>query len=113
MKKFDVFVYLRSVLRRAWMRSPERGIALQNAYVCKLKNEQGREVKMYRCANCLGLFPAKEVDVDHIENLGSIKSFHDVGVFCERLFVTSDKLQVLCKPCHKEKTFAERRKSKR
>lgn len=62
----------------------------------------------YQCAVCGGWFPAKEVSVDHVEPVGSLKSFSDLAGFAERLFVSVDKLQVLCHTDHLAKTKEER-----
>lgn len=50
----------------------------------------------------------KEVSVDHIEPIGTLKAFSDLPGFVERLFVGVDKLQVLCDTDHKAKTKEER-----
>ena len=57
----------------------------------------------YQCSQCKKLFKGTEVQVDHIEPCGSLKSFDDLAGFAERLFVETDGLQVLCSKCHKEK----------
>ena len=58
----------------------------------------------YQCADCKDWFLRKEVDIDHIVPCGTLKSFKDLSLFCERLFVEKEGLQVLCKVCHKKKT---------
>lgn len=101
--------YLRSVLRNAWLRDPDRGKALKNAYAMNGVNpETGRMVKLYTCARCGGVFPAKEVAVDHITPVGSLTSLDDLSEFAKKLFCDAERLQVLCKTCHNEKTRAER-----
>jgi len=90
------------------MRSPERGIALQRAFVEKRPNEKGRLVKMYMCATCGNVLPAKDVQIDHIKNVGTLKDFDDLPDFVRNLFCDASELQVLCKECHKEKTKKER-----
>jgi 5-methylcytosine-specific restriction endonuclease McrA len=65
--------------------------------------------KHYKCAKCLGAFPSKDVQVDHIEpiidpNIG----FVDWNSVIEAMFCEKDNLQCLCKPCHKIKTDAEK-----
>lgn len=46
--------------------------------------------------------------MDHIEPVGTLKSFDDLPGFVERMFVGVDKLQVLCSTCHQIKTNKER-----
>lgn len=48
------------------------------------------------------------MEVDHIIPAGSLKSYEDLPGFVERMFVGEDKLQVVCKSCHKAKTNDER-----
>lgn len=59
------------------------------------------------CNACKLDFPQKEVEVDHIKEIGREKSWDE---FIEGLFCEQDNLQVLCKPCHKEKTLKEKNK---
>ena len=59
----------------------------------------------YQCAACEQWFMQKQVEVDHLVEAGSLKSYEDLPGFVERLFTSPDKLQVLCKDCHKGKTY--------
>jgi hypothetical protein len=38
--------------------------------------------------------------VDHIVDVGSLKSFEDLGEWTKRLFCETDGLRVLCTACH-------------
>jgi 5-methylcytosine-specific restriction endonuclease McrA len=82
-----------SALRLCWLRSPTRYLAIKSARV-----KRGR----YRCNHCNKLFALKQVQVDHIVEIGS---FADWNSYIEKLFCSIDNLQVLCKPCHKKKTL--------
>lgn len=62
----------------------------------------------YQCAICGGWFPDKEVTVDHIEPVGTLKSFADLPEFVEKLFCPVEGLQVLCDVDHQAKTNKER-----
>lgn len=57
----------------------------------------------YECQLCRGWFSAKEIEVDHIEKCGSLKSLDDVRGFVERLFCETDKLRVTCKECNQSR----------
>lgn len=69
---------------------------------------KGRVRFQYRCALCSKYHPLKNVEVDHKVPAGSLKNMDDLPGFVERLFCPADKLQVVCKPCHKKKTAKER-----
>lgn len=83
-----------SALRLLWLRSSTRYEAIRNA-----RTKRGK----YRCNDCKKLFRLKEVQVDHIVEIGS---FVDWNSYIEKLFCSIDNLQVLCKKCHKNKTAA-------
>jgi len=68
----------------------------------------------YKCAACKKHFVAADVQVDHIEPVvDPKKGFISWDVFIERMFVEIEKLQVLCKPCHKIKTDEEKLQRKK
>lgn len=58
----------------------------------------------YQCSVCKKWWLAKDVEVDHISPLGSLKCSNDLPLFVERLFCETDNLQLLCKGCHNNKT---------
>lgn len=62
----------------------------------------------YRCAKCGGDFPRKEVEIDHIVECGSLRSFDDLPGFVQRLFVEKEGFAILCKEnCHHRKTHGK------
>ena len=64
----------------------------------------GRSAKYY-CDGCGGLFLS--VQVDHIVEAGSLKTYADLPGFCERLFAESpEAYQCLCENCHLTKTHS-------
>jgi hypothetical protein len=98
---------IRSALRNLSRWWKPFAIALKNAshtsYVGKAKRV------MYLCASCNKLHGRKNVEVNHMIPLGSLKTYQDLPGFCERLFVEDiSKLEVLCKECHKEETAKQR-----
>ena len=54
----------------------------------------------YCCAICGEWFTAKEIEVDHLDPVGSLRSFDDIPGFCERLFCEVDRLRVTCVECN-------------
>jgi len=103
--------FIISVLRTGARRWPPKYECLQDACTGQKINEKsGRLAKHYTCAGCLQEFTSKDVEVDHISPVVSVgDGFIDYNTFIERLFCKKENLQVLCKPCHKKKTLAERK----
>lgn len=103
--------FIRSGLRAKWSRWPPKYATLAKAKR-DYKGPNPRQKYEFKCAKCKRYHPQKEVSVDHIEPAGTLRSFADLALFCEKLFVGTDKLQVLCDKCHKAKTLKERADSK-
>jgi 5-methylcytosine-specific restriction endonuclease McrA len=103
-RTFNVKSYAIAVLRRASYRTPARGEVLRTARVA-----YGR----YRCAKCTDVFGRKEVQVDHILPVVQTSGWDGFDGFISRLFCDPSGLQVLCKPCHKDKSQAENKTRKR
>ena len=100
------FGMLRSVLRRGfryWKPIQRTKLAARIVY----NGENKRRKWSYICAKCGGEFDAKGVQVDHIKPVGSLRSLEDLPQFVANL-TQEDGYQVLCKPCHKDKTNEER-----
>lgn len=101
--KFNQFV--RSQLRAGWNKWPPKYEVLNLA---KRIVTGKRHKYEYQCNSCKNWFKGTEVEVDHIESAGSSKDWNS---FIKRLYVGVKKLQVLCKPCHNDKTLEERTKN--
>jgi 5-methylcytosine-specific restriction endonuclease McrA len=106
--RFNSFV--KSALRAASRRWPPKYECLSDAYTgSQINSKSGRMAKHYQCNKCLGAFPAKDVQVDHISPLIDpsigFTNWDDVvnNLFCEK-----SNLQVLCVDCHKIKTGLEK-----
>jgi 5-methylcytosine-specific restriction endonuclease McrA len=96
------FSWLRSSLRRTYMRGwkPANEVAKDNRRAIT----KGRLKWEYQCKSCKDWFLRKDVQVDHIIECGTLKTFEDLSLFSERLFVEKDGLQILCTECHNRKT---------
>ncbi len=110
--RFNSFV--KGALRAASSRWPPKFEALNNAYVGKkINSKSGREAKHFKCNCCWQDFPASEVQVDHIQAvIDPFKGFISWDEVVKRMFCETEGFQILCKPCHKAKTAAERQQSK-
>lgn len=106
--------FIKSALRSASQRYPPKYEALNNAFVGKQVNKKtGRIGKHYQCNACKGIFPASEVQVDHIDPVidpsVGFTSWDEVIV---RMFCDVEGFQILCLDCHKNKTTAEKQQAK-
>jgi len=100
------FAFLRSALRSAWGRYPPKFEALKRVER-PYKGTDKRRKKEWQCAECKEWHMQKQVTVDHIVPAGTLRCHADLPTFVEKLFVSVDDLQVLCKPCHQIKTQLE------
>ena len=98
-KPLNLKSWLVGRIRRISLHWPERNEALKAARV-----ERG----LYQCAMCKQLFPSNKVHVDHIIPVVKVADgFTNWDDYINGLFVTRDKLQVLCESDHKLKTEIE------
>ena len=95
----DKIKWAMNVLRRA-------SYKLGESYAAKVRARVQRG--KYECADCGNLFGPKEIDMDHIKPVVDPKEgFTDLNSWVDRLLPGVDGYQVLCKPCHKQKTKEE------
>jgi hypothetical protein len=66
------------------------------------KNGKDKLVYHYQCNTCKAWFRDFEVEVDHIEEIGSFNG--DFDEYIRRMYCGQDNLQVLCVPCHRLKS---------
>lgn len=98
------FSKIRSGLRKAFMWWKPMQLALDKASRPSQSSNK-RVKKEYQCAKCKKWFQRKEVEIDHIIECGSLKSYDDIIPFIQRLTIEDvEGFQVLCKPCHRTKT---------
>jgi 5-methylcytosine-specific restriction endonuclease McrA len=90
-----------SRIRREWHWSKQKKDALKAA-----ECDEG-----YTCALCDGLFPKKQVQVDHINPVVDPDvGFQGFDVYLERMFCPAENLRILCKECHVEVTRGSARR---
>jgi len=73
----------------------------------KYTGNNKRQKWEYQCKKCKKWFMEKEIQVDHIIPVGTLKCSDDIVSFLERL-TTEDGYQVLCNQCHNKKTKSEK-----
>ena len=104
---------IRSALRKSFQYWKPMQKALENASR-KYTGPNKLQKKEYQCAHCKEWFKRTEVQIDHIVECGSLRSFEDIEGFLTRLTPEDpEAFDVLCKPCHLVKSKIERDKKKR
>lgn len=99
---------LRSSIRQAWMRAPNKLAALLLAMEPDL-DPNTRTKWLYRCAIYDKLYKLADVEVDHIEGEHSFKCAEDFQNYWDKVLMAPvSSLQVLSKEAHAIKTYAER-----
>lgn len=116
--------YLRSALRRAWLRNPAKLEKIRRGKI-KIPNPNPKsatrfpEVYGARCECCLGIFPlsmgkkeAKNKDyivVDHKHPAGEFKEPKDFQkFFTGLLLITPDDLRLLCTTCNADFLYVQK-----
>jgi len=99
--------FIRSALRqksRWWKPIQECKKKAKRVY----KGSNKRQKFEYKCNVCKDYFSEKEIQVDHIKPVGTLKSSKDLELFIENLFCEINNLQTICTTCHNEKTQNEK-----
>jgi len=112
MTESQYFSKIRSILRSGFRYWKPMQMALDNASRPS-QNVNKRIKKEYQCAKCNKWFKRADVEIDHIEEAGSLNKYDDIVPFIQKL--TKEEVtayQILCKPHHKEKTDLYRKSKK-
>lgn len=72
------------------------------------KGEDKRQKWEYQCNICKGWYKYEQIQVDHIEPCGELRTYDDLPAFVEKLFVEVNGLQCACNNCHSLKTKDEK-----
>lgn len=112
MTESQYFSKIRSILRSGFRYWKPMQLALEKASRPSQSSNK-RIKKEYQCANCKKWFKRADVEIDHIEECGSLQKYEDIVPFIQRLTKEDvNAYQILCKPHHKEKTQLEKTKKK-
>ena len=107
--------FITSALRVASRRWPPKFAALKKALVGRKTNDKtGKLAQHYRCVTCNKDFVGADVQVDHIHPVvDPVQGFVSWDTYIDRMFCELHYLQVLCIPCHKQKTQQEKEARKK
>lgn len=107
--------FVRGGIRRAlWNKSPIK-LEFLKANRKRIKNPVAKNAARFpevwggTCYQCNKDFALKDIEVDHLTGEYSLRKLDDLQSFVEGIVCVSAKdLGLICKPCHKSKTYAER-----
>ena len=112
MTESQYFSKIRSILRSGFRYWKPMQLALE-ASSRPSESTNKRIKKEYQCNHCKQWFKRADVEIDHIEEAGSLNNYDDIVPFIQRLTKEDiSSYQILCKPDHKIKTD-DFRKSKK
>lgn len=94
-----LWIYLVGAARRIWRWSPAAQAMRKMPQIC------------IKCGAVAPKKPKKRqgFHIDHITAIGKApRDWQGWDVYYQRMFVGVDQLQILCQPCHKQKTKEEK-----
>lgn len=109
------FTWIRGGIRRGlWNKSPVK-LEFLNTNRYRIPNPNPKGVKRFpevwgaKCSICNGEFTVANIEVDHIKGNHSLITFEDISTFIEAIVtITPEDLRLVCKPCHKIESYAEK-----
>lgn len=107
--------FVRGGIRRSlWNKSPIK-LEFLKANRKRIANPVAKNATRFpevwggECYQCKKEFALKDIEVDHLTGEYSLRKLEDLQSFVEGIVCVSAKdLGLICKPCHKAKTYAER-----
>ena len=108
--KYKFMSWLRGGIRRGlWNRSPIKLEVIKRKRKRIISPKTGKEVWGGECYICGDDFVQSELQVDHVKGEHTLKDIGDIQSFIEAMTCLSlDDLDLVCKACHKNKSYAER-----
>ena len=105
--KAAYFSWVRGQIRRSlWGRNPIKNYVKRLA--AKPAPPGSRAKKVIECEFCHKDHAQSKIEVDHVVPAGSCRDWDDLGPFLRRMLDPSGGYRLLCKPCHKTHTYAEK-----
>lgn len=92
--------FIRSGLRQLSRRWPPVTRLVWNESRRPYVGPNKRQRWEFQCAVCAKWYMRKEMQADHIQPCGSLKSWEDLAGFTRRLLVETAGLRILCAECH-------------
>lgn len=112
--KAEFFTWLRGGLRKTiWQFYPPKN-EFKASMLRKATKEDyvngihPRTKKVGQCVKCKEWMGGSKLQVDHIINAGSISDEEHIKSFVMNLACSKDDMQLVCVPCHKAMTYADK-----
>jgi hypothetical protein len=108
------FTWIRGQMRRAWSRHPVKIAYMQGhrgRYPIGKETKSNPEGMVWgcKCEICSWVKSQSECEVDHIQSAGSFRNWDEFSPWMQGLMLINfDDLQVVCKECHKIKSYADK-----
>ena len=110
----EYWKYLRGQFRRIWKDFPTKNKFKAMQMVPNFEGSgvtNPRVKKVAQCAYCKQWFSGNSLQVDHVEQVGSFKSYDQAAIFIYKLLAPMSNMQLLCSDkCHVTKSYSERMK---
>lgn len=101
----EYFGKIRSGLRKTFMYWKPMMIALKNASRPSQNLENKRLKTEYQCNECKNWYARKNVEINHIVEVGSLRCYEDIVPFIQRLTCEDvENYSILCNDCHRDFT---------
>lgn len=107
--------WVRGALRRAlWARYPVRNefkkeLTWNVTEAERKEHKLGARVrKVGMCSLTKGIFPASQLEIDHIKPVGRLSSWEDLPSWIDRLLCPKENMRLVSKDAHKIHTYAEK-----
>ena len=102
-------------MRKAWSRHPiknqfKKSVRIRAPLGAKIDKRTGKPAMVWShiCVQCGYTFRAEDVEVDHMTAAGSFRDWDECQQWLMGLMqVSFASLQMLCKPCHRIKSYAD------
>jgi len=106
--------WLRGQLRQVWSAYPVR-TEHKDSMCVKVTPELREKYGLHRqtkkagaCSFCKKLFPKSKLESDHIIGNARLTQMDDIDSYLDHLLCSPNNLQLVCKSCHKIKSYSER-----
>ena len=103
--------WLQSALRAVWAKHPSKLSLIKKKQVALSvkRGNKNKPIFHIQCEHCKKLYPLKEIECNHKNQVGGLLKLDDLDRFIKNLLlVQPEDLELLCHECHGIVTYMER-----